>query len=508
MPMPLNRRDFLKLAAAAAGSLALLKFSPQTLNLYPKNEKGLPNIVVFVFDAMSARNLSIYGYPRQTAPNLEKFAQRATVYHAHQAGGNFTTPGTASLLTGMYPWTHRAINQAGLIARPLAERNIFKLVGEPYHRMAYSQNMWPNYFFEQFANDINTILPPGSFSAVEQIIGAHFPKNRNDAYRAYEEFLFQDGSPPASLVFGLLGRLALRRQAIFAQTDAYERGLPRAGNYPIYFKLDDVFNGLIATIQKLPDPYFAYFHLWAPHAPYKPSKSFVGLFEDNFKPTKKPQHALGNGVAYSQLNTRRKNYDEYVANVDAEFGRLVETLQAEGKLENTHIIVTSDHGENFERGVDGHITPLLYEPLTNIPLLISAPGQTARVDIDAPTSCIDVLPTLLSLAQSPIPDWCEGTILPGLGGTYNPQRSTFTVEAATNPAFAPLKTASIAMRQDNYKMIYYMGHKPGDTFELYDLHADPEELTDLFPANPAIAKKMKDELLTKLQAANAPFEKK
>jgi len=508
MARQFNRRDFLKLTSLAASSLALLKLAPRALNARAQGDKTRPNIVIFVFDAMSARNLSIYGYPRATTPNLEKFAAQATVYHAHHAGGNFTTPGTASLLTGMYPWTHRAINEAGLVARALTGRNIFSLLGGQYQRTAYSQNMWPNYLFEQFVGGIDTVLPPSSFSAVEQIVGENFPKDRGDAYRAFDEFLFQDGTPPASLVFGLIARLFLRRQAIFAQTSEYDRGLPRTGNYPIYFKLDEVFNGMTGAVAKLAAPYFGYFHIWSPHAPYKPSKAFENLFDDNWKPVKKPMHRFGNKLAYTELNTRRRNYDEYIANVDDEFGKMIETLRSQGKLDNTTVIVTSDHGESFERGVDGHITPLLYEPLINVPLVIAAAGQKQRQDVTTPTSCIDILPTVLSMGGAPVPDWSEGRILPGLGGSYDPQRSIFSVEAATNPAFAPLKVASIAMRKDKYKLIYYTGHGPRDIFELYDMEADPEELTDLYPGKPPFAQALKDELLSKLAAANAPYQKK
>lgn len=506
MPRPFNRRDFLKLASLSAGSLLLSGLAPHALDARAQGSQNLPNIVIFVFDAMSARNLSLHGYPRPTTPNLEKFAERATVYHAHQAAGNYTVPGTASLLTGMYPWTHRAINHAGLVARQFAGRNLFTLLGSAYHRVAYSQNMWPNYLFEQFSDDIDFPIPPGAFSAVEQIIGARFPKHRGDTYRAYEEFLFQDGNPPASLIFGLLGRLFLRRQAIFADSTDYERGIPRTGNYPIYFRLNEVFDGLIATIQGLSRPYFGYFHLWSPHAPYKPAKPFEGMFaNDNWRPDRKPQHLLGGDVPQSQLNTRRMNYDAYIANVDAEFGRLLETLASQGALDNTYIIVTSDHGESFERGLDGHITPLLYEPLTNVPLLVAAPGQTARQDIYSPTNCVDILPTLLSLTGQPLPDWCEGTILPGLGGTTDPQRSLFSVEAATNPAFAPLNTVSVALRKDNYKLTFYKGFSQQDFFELYDLATDPEEMTDLFPANPAVAQTLKEELLDRLHESNKPY---
>ncbi len=80
---------------------AALAFS-QTIAPSPLGTNS-PNIIVLVFDAMSADNLSLYGYRRETSPNFERLAQRSNVYHSHYSAGSFTTSGTASLLTGLYP---------------------------------------------------------------------------------------------------------------------------------------------------------------------------------------------------------------------------------------------------------------------------------------------------------------------------------------------------------------------------------------------------------------------
>ena len=96
----LNRREFLKISAALTASATFSDVSP-VLSARDAGASGKPNILVFVFDAMSARHLSLYGYSHETTPNLEKFAERATVYHQHYSGGNFTSAGTASMLTGM-----------------------------------------------------------------------------------------------------------------------------------------------------------------------------------------------------------------------------------------------------------------------------------------------------------------------------------------------------------------------------------------------------------------------
>jgi len=158
--------------------------------------------------------------------------------------------------------------------------------------------------------------------------------------------------------------------------------------------------------------------------------------------------------------------------------------------------------------VHGHTSPLLYEPIINIPLLISAPGQTARKDVYSPSVNIDVLPTLLEIAGLDIPEWSEGQVLPVSEDQESQPRSIFSVEAKTNVAFAPLRTTTIAMRKHAFKLIAYLGYQGFDqAFELYDIENDPEELNDLASGNPTEFTQMKAELLDSLAEANRPFEK-
>ena len=100
MKSAINRRDFLKLAGLLPLSAAAPGFAK--LITRPQQAKG-QNVIVVVFDAFSAYNISLYGYQRDTTPNLARLARRAIVYHNHLAGSNFTTSGTASLLTGTLP---------------------------------------------------------------------------------------------------------------------------------------------------------------------------------------------------------------------------------------------------------------------------------------------------------------------------------------------------------------------------------------------------------------------
>jgi hypothetical protein len=372
----------------------------------------LQNVIVILFDTMSAKNLSLYGYPRRTTPNLERFAERATVYHSHYSAGNFTVPGTASFLTGLYPWSHRAINQSGAIKREYETRNLFNAFGPAYHRLAFSQNLWANSFLNQFGEEIDAHLLPSSYSDVSLVVGERFENDSNSAWRAFDNSLMSVENTPSSLIFGISEKLLFARRLTHAQGKDYPRGLPGLVDYPLYFRLGTVFNGLIAECRKLVSPYVAYFHVWSPHEPYRPHVRFINDFRDDLQFDSKAPHPLGDRTSPRALDRQRVLYDQYIANVDFEFGRLLDALQESGILDRSYVIVTSDHGQMLERGVHGHVTPLLFEPVINIPLLISAPGQAARKDVYSPSVNIDVLPTLLQLAGLTLPDWRAGQVLP------------------------------------------------------------------------------------------------
>jgi sulfatase-like protein len=503
----INRRSFLKLAGAATSAVLLPRLVSRLDSSLKQGEASFPNIIILLFDAMSARNLSVYGYPRPTASNLERFAEHATVYHSHSSGGNYTIPGTASLLTGTYPWTHRAINYGGQVKSDMVEDNIFHALGKDYHRLAFGQNVWAQFILTQFMADIDTFLSAGTFGELDYLLSSYFPKDQNIAARALDDFVFKMEREPASVILGLLQKSLYFSDSGRLKPEGYPRGLPQDVNYPVYFRLEDVFDGLASLLQVLPLPFFTYFHLFPPHAPYRASDNFNNKFLDGWSPSTKPVHRLGDGLSDLVIKTERRYYDEYVGSLDWKFGRLLDAMEDAGIFENSYVVITSDHGEMFERGEKEHATVLLYDPVVHIPLMISAPGQKVRSDVYAPTHAVDVLPTLLQVAGKPVPSWCEGRLLPGLGGRENMERSHFIVEAKNSPAFQPLKRATIAMQKGNYKLIYYTGYEPEDSFELYDLDADIEELDDLYPAQPTIARRMKEELLDSLFDSNKPYMK-
>ena len=510
----LTRRETLKLMGAFAAN-ALLADAHPLVDAIKADEPQQPNIIVLVIDTLSARHMSLYGYERQTTPNFERFAARASVYHSHYSGGNFTTPGTATILTGQYPWAHRAINLGAPVRRAIARDNIFRFFSEERRSLGFAQNILAEVLLQQFRADLHDHLPLTSYSSVMKAldISQYFASDPLVAHYAFDDFLINSdvtSNPvPGSAYFGYLDMFYGQfHDAPGEPSQEYPRGMPSTGKY--FYDNHKVYAGVfeeIRELEKQAEPYFAYIHLLSPHAKYCPRKEFIGIFPEIKIPFKE-RHKLANHVRQSLLNEYRMQYDEYIANVDAEFGSLVDQLNASGILNHSYFVVTSDHGELFERGENGHNTFLLYDSVIHIPLLISLPQQNERHDFHSLTSNIDLLPTLLNIAGKDIPSSLEGRLLPGLGGEEDGDvsRSIFAVEAKTNSAFGPLKRATITLMKENYKIIYY-GDYPrySNVFELYDLADDIDEKQDLFAEGPSIASLLKEELLDTLSTVNKPF---
>lgn len=505
----LNRREFLKLS----GLLSPLAFS--SLSRPANQADQRQNIVVILFDAWTAANIQLYDYPRETMPNLARLAETAIVYHQHRSGGSWTTPGTASLLSGTYPWTHHALQVGNRVRASLADHNIFRAF-DGYQRIAAAQNPLAYELLLQFREEIDDLLPFSELFVNHDFLISELFINDRPSAQLFKTLGLENRAGRGNLLLLPLLNRWLRQQTdqrVQAEFGAqFPEGVPSHGGGN-YFTLENVVavisSRLIAAVQ----PFFAYFHLWPPHVPYRPTDRQSGRFaEDGLNLPEKPDHPLHVNVPPENLYHERQMYDEYLGYVDEQFATLFANLEQRGLLANTTVLLTADHGELFERGILTHFTASLNDPVMHIPLLIWQPGQTERVDIHSPTSAVDVLPTLMHLVNRSVPPWAEGQLMrPFAPGPPDASRGIFTVDAKTTAKERPLERVSVAMVRGPFKLIYYGGfHEafagyPAQHFELFDILHDPEELEDLLDVEIEVAESMKAELLARLATANEVY---
>jgi len=495
----LNRRDFLKLLGLASATIAVKPLA----TIESSSGQPQPHMIVLVYDAWAARNTSLYGYPRTTMPHLEKYAERALVYHRHYSAGNFTVPGTASLLTGLYPWNHRAFSLGGRISNKYKENQIFNVFSGQYQTTGFAQNKYADLFLYQAGSSLQNHISNHEFNLERRLI-YNLPFFNNDPYVAFSSFednIFQKGyGLDGSLFAGPIFRTWTIRERFINKTEYsgkyYNETLPDSTEQ---FLLSDTVDGAINILKSLDKPSLVYIHFFPPHDPYRPTYEFKDYFAKTPETlVKKPVHYLSDEKnSYGLLLSRNQTYDEYLATWDAEVSRLYQFIDQSGFRDKSYIFLTSDHGEMFERGEVSHMTPLLNQPIVHIPLVVSYPGIEKRKDIFSTTSAVDILPTLAHLSGIPKPEWAEGEVLPGLGGQDNKNRAVYSFEAKKNPSFAPLKKFSLSLTRENKRILFYQ-YNNKQSIELYDLDQDPEEINDLNSKAPEWGKELNQELLNKV----------
>lgn len=456
--------------------------------------------------------MSLYGYELDNTPNLKKWIRRgATVFHDHYAGGNYTSPGTASLLTGTLPWTHRTFNLRGVPADSVVDLGMFNQFAEAgYHTLGFTQNMNAAVVMQKLGQ-IDTNVPYDAWHLHYNDVSHWFPHLPDNDYQVKsiaDDSLagWQNGSMFTSFFADVLEIWQTQRSR--KQDGAlYPLGYPEFAADAGSFRFNEVIDGITNTILGLPEPFMAYVHLFPPHAPFRPTQPFYDAFKDTPMPLPpRRETPFDQGLSDEYVFREQNHYDAFVAEVDAEFGRVMQMLDDVGKLDNTWVVFTADHGELFSNGIADHFVELMSDDLLRVPLILFPPKQPDTVAIDSmyiPTSCIDVLPTLLHQIGRPIDERYEGRLLPGLGGDMG-EPPVFAVEAKQLNRNAPLtQTTSLMVRRFQYKLERYIGY-PGvpDFHRLFDLENDPLELNDIAQSEKGVAA----DLLALLQKAVAPYQ--
>lgn len=246
-------------------------------------------------------------------------------------------------------------------------------------------------------------------------------------------------------------------------------------------------------------PFFMYLSHKAVHAEFDPAPRHAGRYGDETIPYPasmanvesnyrgKPawvreQRNSWHGVDFMyhgqfDFDTFYRQYSETLLALDESVGRVLDYLDRTGLSRNTLVIYMGDNG--FLLGEHGLIDKRnAYEESMRVPMLAYAPGWiTAGSTIPQIIRNIDIAPTLLDLAGTPIPELMDGqSVLPVFTGGSIPQEAELLYEYYWENAF-PHTPTTFALREDRYKYIFY--HGVWDVNELYDLQTDPAEQFNL-----------------------------
>jgi arylsulfatase A-like enzyme len=397
---------------ALLGAAALSCSKPEAAEPRPKPK----NVVFILVDTLRADHLGVYGYSRNTSPALDAFAKESLLFESARSQASCTFPSANSILTSRPPTVFLGQPQQALGIPPGIQSIAEILAGRGYRTAAVSASA-------VVRNTKTRFNPSGGFG------------------RGFSVFDEECVWKPAHCVNRRAGE-------VLAQKD--ER------------------------------PFFLYLHYMDPHGPYRPPKRHRKFSKGAVATDKEfilqgDPNPIGDwlykeepdpGVTPSELQHLIDLYDDEIAYFDLRFGELLKSLRKSGLLEDTMVVLTADHGEEFlEHGHVKHCRTL-FDSSIRIPYILHIPGVPGR-SVAAPVQNLDLVPTILDYLG------IDAARLNLEGRSLRPviEQKEETGELRQFAAQGSLRSAS----DERYKLIHDLAT---DTWELYDLKADPGETKD------------------------------
>jgi arylsulfatase A-like enzyme len=480
----LTRR--LVLISGAAGLLTAFRDTTparaQSAARAPRPTAG-PNIILVTFDALSAEDMSCYGYHLQTTPNIDALARASCLFTNYYAVSTFTTPNVVSMLTGRYPSSTRVYHYGGKLHGLESARTLPRELRKMgYRTLASVANPGAHPDCLGFGADFDALPPAPIADFVTRETAAVF----QSAQLAYDA--------------GLAARLA---PYTLEQMSPRLFGQKHSSTPPGLS-----FGQAAALLDKVEPPYFLWVHSFAPHFPYLPETPYLHRFlaGDELRTHAEFANMVDlKGYSYSParqpiVDKARLRYDEWIAQADGAFGQFMAMLRDSGRLRDTAVIVSADHGESFAGGYVGHGGSEQRRPIVHVPLLIHLPGQTDGRIIPEVVDQTALAPTILELTSCSRPHWMDGKSLdPLLRRSASPQGSVaaqsslaFAQYLERNSVFEPVKRGTIGVIDGQNQYVLTLEDGRGCLYRLAESDRQQHDRSTLEP-----------ELATRLRACIA-----
>lgn len=453
-----------------------------------------PNILWFCTDQQRFDTIAALGNTHINTPNIDALIKRGTAFTKTYCQSPICTPSRASFLTGKYPSsTH--VYRNGNETFPSGERLVTKMFADAgydcgligklhlsaahrleirpddgYRAFYWSHHPTPDYpvghDYAEWLEQEKGVCPQEVYTGITNFCGAGVPEEYHQTTWCAERaisFISEDRKPDHPW---LLSVNCFDPHPPFDPPANYlERYDPQDMPHPA-FRTEDIarnrkFEQVDQQSKVAIDP-----------TQSKTSEQDIPLAERAARAYEPPLEFDGREV--------KAAYYAMIELIDHQFGRIVQTLEETGQLDNTIIVFMSDHGEML--GDHGLIYKgcRFFEGLVHVPLVISWPGHFEEgLKSDGLVELVDVAPTLLESAGLDVPAGMQGMSLkPVLDGAANASKLRDHVICEYRDAVAMPNASNGSMYFDGrYKIILYHGLGFG---ELYDLRTDPDEFDDLW----------------------------
>jgi arylsulfatase A-like enzyme len=423
---------------------------------------GAPDVFLISMDTTRADHMSTYGYARKTSPHLTELAADALNFTEARSPAQWTVPGHASMLTGMYPSRHGAHYVGGWHAGPAiyGRRRVFPLAADrtTLAEVLHDRGWATGGFVANFANLYRGFGMAQGFQRYEDQPGLllrpapHVVAFMQQFYPAFMKKPFRSAHEINAAALAWMDHVPAGRPAF-------------------------VFMNYLEPHHWIAAPPY---DLWARDLPHAARLARKGLFT----------HAVPANLSKEERDFVTANYDGQILAMDAALGEFVTELKKRGRYENALIVVTADHGELLgEHDIVGHGGRMMYEGLLHIPLVVKLPGAgRPKGALANPVQLVDILPTVLQTIGAPLPAGVQGSPLQQVA------RNSLA-EEDINPEFVSFygEVYNRALRviyEGSYKLI---STSRGERL-LFDLTKDPGERIDLAKQEPERVSGMENDL--------------
>jgi arylsulfatase A-like enzyme len=395
----------------------------------PRGASGPPALLLISLDTTRSDHLSVYGYPRQTSPQLDALARQGVRFAAAYAASASTGPSHATLFTSLHPLRHGVVKNGLRLAEEretLAER--LRAHGFQTAAVVSCFVLGAKFGFAQGFDLYDDEFAPGEATVTTSKWDGH--------------------EVPGS--FDRRGDHTTRRALHWL----------REGRDPAR-------------------PFFLFVHYFDPHLSYAPPEPFATRFEAELPATA------------SRLDRLIARYDGEIAFADHAVGELLGGLEELGLADSTLVIVSGDHGEGLmQHGMLAHGVHI-YEEAVRVPLLLRWPGRLPqRRTVSEPVATVDVAPTALELLGLGPESGLEGeSLAPAARGEarLDGERPIYLYRRPYQSGWVAdlgrlyVNGALFGIRQGRWK---YIEGDALETRELFDLEAKLREGRNLAGAHP------------------------
>ncbi len=423
--------------------------------------------VLIDIDSLRPDHVGAYGYPKATTPSIDRFAEDAVRFENAYVANSPCLPSRSALTSGRYGIHNGVVTHGPLSQDRETLARCVPWAGGPGERV--EERPWwtlPELFYNE---------------RVRTCAVSSFPRHPAPWFHSVWHEVRQPQEP-------------------IGDHESFQT--PRA---------EDVVDEAIDVLDGHTGEFFLYVQLWDPHAPYKRGDDEIEPFRGGDLPENPTESAIREHATWDAWNSAmhmgiesRSDLGELLAGYDAEIryaddhvGRLLDALRERGLYEDSTVVVTADHGEEFgEHGLYREHWSA-HDGTQRVPLLVKPPAETGvegGSSRDHLVTNVDLAPTLAAYADLAAPDrWDGRSLVPVVEGTVEDWREEVVVEHG-------LYTAQRAIRTSRWKLI--RTYHPGmwspvvPDLQLFEMDTDPHEQTDVASDHPETVAELHGRLAT------------